>query len=102
MIDSDSSYDPARFQHWVPPGGESLDEVRRRAIDALEVMMSAHPGKEVVAVTHGAVIQSVSAHLTGAWTETSVPGNCGILVLACDNQGLLRIAPEGIRDCVSI
>lgn len=66
-----------------PPGVESLDQVRRRAIAAIEALRVRYPGREIVIVSHGAVIQAVRAHVTGVWDESSVPPNCGIVTL-CD------------------
>jgi broad specificity phosphatase PhoE len=69
---------------WKPAGGESLDEVRRRAISAMEALRARYPGQEIVIVCHGAVIQAVCAHITGVWSEASVPPNCGIVTIDYD------------------
>jgi broad specificity phosphatase PhoE len=53
---------------------ESPDGVRRRAMAAIEALRVRYPGREIVIVSHGAVIQAVCA---GA----SVPPNCGILTI---------------------
>jgi broad specificity phosphatase PhoE len=60
-----------RDPRWSPEGGESLDDVRRRAIAAIESLRDRYPREEIVVVTHGAVIQAVCA-------QASVPPNCGI------------------------
>jgi broad specificity phosphatase PhoE len=70
---------------WRPAGGESLDDVRRRAIAAIEALRLRHPGREIVIVSHGAVIQAVCAHITGNWNESPVPPNCGIVTMAPAN-----------------
>jgi uncharacterized phosphatase len=72
---------------WSPPGGESLDDVRRRAIEAVEALRARHPGRQIVIVCHGAVIQAICAHITGEWTETSVPPNCGIVTIGYGSHG---------------
>lgn len=41
---------------WAPPGGESLETVGTRVVAAWETIASAHPGGEVVVVSHGAAI----------------------------------------------
>ena len=66
---------------WSPAGGESLDDVRRRAIAAIDALRVRYPGREIVIVSHGAVIQAVCAHVTGDWSELSVPPNCGLVTL---------------------
>jgi broad specificity phosphatase PhoE len=49
-----------------PPGGEPLEEVRRRVVDALETIARAHPdGEDVLVVTHGGVISVYACHLLG-------------------------------------
>jgi len=77
---SDAGYDPARFEQWAPEGGESLEGVRIRVLDALGPVLAGIGGREIVVVTHGAVLQALSAHLNGGWSDASVPLNCGVLV----------------------
>jgi broad specificity phosphatase PhoE len=72
---------------WVPAGGESLDDVRSRAIHAIEALRVRYPGREIVIVSHGAVIQAVCAHITGDWSGASVPSNCGIVTIEYGAQG---------------
>jgi broad specificity phosphatase PhoE len=62
-----------RDAQWSPEGGESPDDVRRRAIAAIEPLRDRYPTEEIVIVTHGAVIQAVCG--------VSVPPNCGIVVV---------------------
>jgi broad specificity phosphatase PhoE len=84
---------------WSPPGGESLDDVRRRAMAAIEALRLRYPGREIVVVTHGAVIQSICAHITGKWLETSVPPNCGIATILYDAGGWdLRHSSSSVPD----
>ena len=66
---------------WRPAGGESLDDVRARVIVALESVRLQHSGREVIVVSHGAVIQAICAHITGEWSDVSVPPNCGIVTV---------------------
>lgn len=51
--------DPAGFRF---PGGETLDEVRRRSARFLTSIAEAHPEGTVLAVSHGDVIRSIVAH----------------------------------------
>jgi len=75
------SYDPARSWLWTPPGGESLDDVRRRVVPVIDRLAREHPGKEVVIVSHGGVMLSLWAHVTGSWEGAIVPGNCEVIVI---------------------
>ena len=47
------------------PGGESPEDVRTRALDALERVVRAHPEEMVVVVSHGGTIRWVSAAALG-------------------------------------
>jgi broad specificity phosphatase PhoE len=85
MMTFDGFHDPEVPQLkpwlWRPAGGESLDDVRARAIMAIEAVRCRQRGREVVVVCHGAVIQAVCAHITGEWSAVSVPPNCGIVTV---------------------
>jgi probable phosphoglycerate mutase len=63
-----------------PPGGESRSAVLGRAVATLHRVAARHPGSKVIAVTHGALIRAVEAHvgetghgpprnLTGRWVR---------------------------------
>jgi probable phosphoglycerate mutase len=77
---------PAQPWLWRPAGGESLDDVRLRAMGAIETVRTRYPGQEIVVVCHGAVIQAVCAHVTGEWAGASVPPNCGIVAIRYEAQ----------------
>jgi probable phosphoglycerate mutase len=53
------------FIRTSPPGGETSDQVVRRALPALERLAGSHPGQEVLVVSHGGVIRNVEHHLGG-------------------------------------
>jgi broad specificity phosphatase PhoE len=78
---------PVKPWLWSPAGGESLDAVRQRAIDAIDALRVRYHGQEIVVVSHGAVIQALCAHITGQWSEASVPPNCGIVTFVYDAEG---------------
>lgn len=86
----DALYNPDQSWVWSPEGGESLDAVRQRAIAVLEKVRLRHADLEVVVVCHGAVIQSVCAHITGEWSEAWLPPNCGIVLLEYDAEAWKR------------
>jgi probable phosphoglycerate mutase len=73
--------DPARTWRWKPPGGESLEEVRARAGAAIDELALAHPDDDLVIVSHGGVMVSLWAHVTGRWDDAHVPPNCGIVLV---------------------
>jgi broad specificity phosphatase PhoE len=76
----DSAYDPEQPWMWTPSGGESLDQVRLRSFSVLDSVRS-RKSREILIVCHGAVIQSICAHITGEWSESGVPPNCGYAVV---------------------
>ncbi|MCU1261186.1 MAG: Phosphoglycerate mutase [Bryobacterales bacterium] len=81
IMRKDNLYDPERRWLWAPEGGESLEEVRLRAIGALEKIQTCYPQEEVVVVSHGAVMESVVAHLANNWKTACVPPNCGMVLV---------------------
>ena len=67
--------DKERFEAWTagpvavaPPGGETADQVARRALGALEEIRARHEhgGDPVLAVSHKATLRILGAALTGA------------------------------------
>ncbi len=63
--------DPESYIRWQneplsvqPPGGESIIQLRDRAVRALEFWSTQHPQDTVVWVTHGGVIRVLLCHLT--------------------------------------
>ena len=49
----------------VPPGGETLAQVRERAMAGIEQLRRAHPDQSVLVVSHGDVIKVVLAEVLG-------------------------------------
>lgn len=73
-------FDPSIYWEWRPPGGETLVEVARRAGAALDRIAAAAEGRDVVVVSHGAVMLSLVRHVTGTWGPSRVVPNVGLLV----------------------
>jgi broad specificity phosphatase PhoE len=49
-----------------PPGSERLDDVQRRALEAMKRIQAAHgDGEDVVVVAHGGIISVYACHLLG-------------------------------------
>jgi broad specificity phosphatase PhoE len=55
---------PARH-YSTRPGGESPEQVRRRALDGIRRIVEAHPDQTVVVVSHGGTIRWLSASALG-------------------------------------
>jgi broad specificity phosphatase PhoE len=69
------------FWEWRPKGGESLIDVRERAAPVLVRLTAAHPGEDVVVVSHGGVMLALCAFVEGGWTRPRVARNCEVLVV---------------------
>jgi broad specificity phosphatase PhoE len=76
------AFDPIARWHWRPPGGgESFEDVRLRIAPVLEKLARENPDREVVVVSHGVVMLTAWAHLTGTVAGVEIPRNCGIVVV---------------------
>ena len=49
----------------VPPGGESMEHVLHRVGVTLEARATAHPGQDLVCISHGGAIRAAIAHALG-------------------------------------
>jgi broad specificity phosphatase PhoE len=74
-------YDPSQPWTWVPPGGESYEHVRARVGPILDELVARFSEDDVVVVSHGGVMVSMWAHMTGRWGDAPVPANCGIVLV---------------------
>ncbi len=48
----------------IPPGGESIEQVRERVLAALKAIVTAHPDGEVAIVSHGLALAIIKVHLS--------------------------------------
>ena len=79
---------------FAPPGGESPNQVVARVVGAFERIASAHPGRQVVVVGHGAAMGLAIAHLLGdaqAEFQKYHKANCALSELVFGD------APELVR-----
>jgi broad specificity phosphatase PhoE len=81
LAGQDSGYDPKRGWLWRPEGGESYEDVRQRVSVAIDEIRQRYPDQELVVVSHGGVMLSMWAHLTGAWEDAHLPSNCEIVLI---------------------
>jgi uncharacterized phosphatase len=80
-------YDLKRPWAWRPEGGESYEDVKARVGPVIDRLAREHPTRDVVIVSHGGVMQTLQAHVTGDWRNLHQPVNCGIIVLEHDTSG---------------
>lgn len=68
------------------PGGESLQDLAARAVDAFVLLLHAHPRGNIVLVSHDSVIRVLLCHALGlplSSYDVLAPSPCGISMLAC-------------------
>ena len=86
---------PARH-YSTRPGGESPQDVRKRALKGLRAVVEAHPNGDVVIVSHGGTIRWISAEALGYDDRASAKirglGNGGIVSIEVRiNDGDLKL-----------
>jgi broad specificity phosphatase PhoE len=81
-------YDPQHPWTYRPQGGESYEEVQARVGPILDRLADA--GRDVVVVSHGGVMISLWAYVTGEWDAAHAPPNCGIVLIEHGPQGYSR------------
>jgi probable phosphoglycerate mutase len=74
-------YDPKHPWTWKPEGGESFEDVEARVGPILDRLARAHLSRDVVVVSHGAVMKTLWAYITGNWDGAHVPHNCGMILV---------------------
>ena len=77
--------DPA----WAPEGGESRNELQARVLAALHHTLPQCAEEQILVVCHGAVIQSICAHVNGSWREAYLPANCEAVIVRYE-EGQLK------------
>jgi broad specificity phosphatase PhoE len=92
----DAAYHEGPRWHWRPQGGESLTDVYARVVPAFDRIASATQGQDVVIVSHGGVMVTLCAYLTGSWEGVSVTPNAGIVVV--EHQGGRYTPPVPLQD----
>lgn len=80
-VQNDPTFDPTQPWLWRPPGGESHVDVRARVAPVLDRVAMQYSDRELVIVSHGGVMRTVWAHVTGTWNDAHVPPNCGIVLI---------------------
>jgi len=69
--------------------GESDDEVRERVLEAVQAIADAHPGEQVLVVSHGGALNSLWHHALGQRVERWA--NCAVYKLAVREGAFLAV-----------
>ncbi len=76
------------FPDGIPPGGETLDELRLRAVELLDKILTVYRGTRVLTVSHGALIRKLVRVVSAG--ELPRPGerfgNTSLSILIHDGQ----------------
>jgi probable phosphoglycerate mutase len=67
------------------PDGESDEDVRTRVLAAIDEIAAAHPGQQVLVVSHGGALNALWHHALGERIERW--GNCAVYKLAVRDNG---------------
>jgi probable phosphoglycerate mutase len=71
------------------PDGESDEEVRARVLAAIQDISAAHPGEQVLVVSHGGALNAFWHHALGERIERWA--NCAVYRLAVRDNGFLAL-----------
>jgi 2,3-bisphosphoglycerate-dependent phosphoglycerate mutase len=74
-----------RFAPEDRPDGETDEQVRARVLAAIEEIAAAHPGEQVLVVSHGGALNALWHHALGERIERW--GNCAVYKLAVRDNG---------------
>jgi probable phosphoglycerate mutase len=96
-----AGYDPQHPWTWKPEGGESFKDVEARVGPILDRLAQAHLSRDVVVVSHGAVMKTLWAYMTGNWDSAHVPHNCGMILVEYEPVGYSPPQVIGERALVS-
>jgi probable phosphoglycerate mutase len=69
--------------------GESDEQVRARVLEAVEEIARAHPGEQVLVVSHGGALNTLWHHALGVRVERWE--NCAVYKLAVRDDGYVAV-----------
>jgi broad specificity phosphatase PhoE len=86
-LEGAADYDALRPWAWTPRDGESYVQVQTRVAPILDRLAAEHPSQDVVIVSHGGVMMTLWAYVTGDWNTAPIAPNCGLIVVAHGPKG---------------
>jgi broad specificity phosphatase PhoE len=85
---------PDGFARWMDGAqghdGESRDQLRARVVEAVERIAAAHPGEQILLVTHGGALRALLTHAEGAASERRFD-NCSVVRIAAENGKFVAV-----------
>jgi broad specificity phosphatase PhoE len=92
----DAAYHEGPRWNWRPLGGESLTDVYARVVPAFDRVARDAEGQDIIIVSHGGVMVTLCAYVTGSWEGVTVAPNAGIVVV--ERHGHRYTAPVLVQD----
>jgi broad specificity phosphatase PhoE len=77
----DAAYHEGPRWNWRPQDGESLTDVYERVVPAFDRVARTAQGQDVVIVSHGGVMVTLCAYVTGSWDGVSITPNAGVVIV---------------------
>ena len=93
---TDAAYHEGPRWDWRPQGGESLTDVYERVVPAFDRVAQSASGQDVVIVSHGGVMVTLCAYVTGSWDGVTVTPNAGVVVV--ERHGARYSPPVPLAD----
>ena len=95
---SDAAYHEGPRWNWRPEAGESLTDVYERVVPAFDRVARSAQGQDVVIVSHGGVMVTLCAYVTGSWDGVSITPNAGVVIV--ERHGDRYTPPVALEDNV--
>jgi broad specificity phosphatase PhoE len=96
VLVGDAAYHEGPRWNWRPQGGESLTDVYERVVPAFDRVASDAQGQDVVIVSHGGVMVTLCAYVTGSWEGVTVTPNAGVVIV--ERHGERYTPPVTLQD----
>ena len=74
----------------VGRGGETHDELRERVLEAAHRIAAAHPGEQVLVVSHGGALRALALHADAIERDRRLE-NCGVVRVAYEDGAFRRL-----------
>lgn len=93
---SDAAYHDGPRWNWRPEAGESLIDVYERVVPAFERVTRTAHGQDIIIVSHGGVMLTLCAYVTGSWDGVAVTPNAAVVVV--EHRGDHYSSPLVLQD----
>jgi probable phosphoglycerate mutase len=93
---SNAAYHEGPRWNWRPEAGESLTDVYERVVPAFDRVARTAQGQDVVIVSHGGVMVTLCAYVTGSWDGVTVTPNAGVVIV--ERRGDRYTPPVALQD----